>query len=108
MSLPAPKSHVVVDNDADDDVEDDDNNDDDVDGNDGDDGNDGNDVDVRNETDFFSETSSKVVEMPRSNFRTWGRIWMLLLPGSKPPNNSKTRQNTAKLPLLQNLSIKVA
>ena len=52
MSLPAPKSHVVVDNDADDDVDD------------------GNDVDVRNETDFFPETLSKVVEMPRSNFRT--------------------------------------
>ena len=60
MSLPAPKSHVVVDNDAEDD--DDDNNDDDVDDN--------NDVDVRNETDFFPETLSKVVEMPRSNFRT--------------------------------------
>ena len=41
MSLPAPKSHVVVDNDAED------ADDDDVD--------DGNDVDVRNETDFFSQ-----------------------------------------------------
>ena len=91
MSLPAPKSHVVVDNDVDDNNVDDDD-----------------DVDVRNETDFFPETLSKVIEMPRSNFRTWNRIWMLLLPGSKPPNNSKTRQNTAKLPLLQNLSIKVA
>ena len=51
-----PKSHVVVDNDDDD-------NDVDVD-------DDNNDVDVRNETDFFPETLSKVIEMPRSNFRT--------------------------------------